>query len=119
MKKVEISQHGNYLFGKLDGVDLVEAGEMITKDGEKIKYSSSLKLKFILFVTKDKIVMGEKVKTITPISQLVQITLDDNRLLVEYKKFIEYIGKDLLLPYFNADNFKFKVDDISKIVLVS
>jgi hypothetical protein len=49
----------------------------------------------------------------------VQIHLDDDKLLLEYKKFMTYIGKDLLLPYFNNDNFKFKIDDISKVIIVA
>ena len=119
MKKVEILNHGNYLYGKLDGVDLVESGALIGTDGKTVKYGSSLKLKFILSVEKEKTVMGEKLKVVMPVSQIVQIHLDDGKLLDEYKKFMTYIGKDLLLPYFNNDNFKFKIDDISKVIIVA
>jgi hypothetical protein len=118
-KKIEIQNHGNYLYGKLDGVDLVESGELIGSDGKNVKYGSSIKLKFILSVEKEKTVMGEKLKVVMPVSQIVQIHLDDGKLLDEYKKFMTYIGKDLLLPYFNNDNFKFKIDDISKVIIVA
>lgn len=117
-KKIEISKHGNYLFGQLDGIDLVESGEMTTTKGELIKYGSSLKFKFILQVEKEKTIMGEKVITNMPITQLVQVAVSDDKLLSEYKKYQDLVGKELLLPYFNADNFKFKIQDISKIQII-
>jgi len=45
IKPVQVVEHGNYLYGTLDGLDFVASG--IMQDTKK-PYSASLKLKFII-----------------------------------------------------------------------
>ena len=48
MKKVEITEHGNYLFGSIDGVDFVQSGTL--ESGQK--YGASVAYLFIGFLPK-------------------------------------------------------------------
>ena len=47
IKPIEVVEHGNYLYGTLDGLDFVVSG--IMQDTKK-PYPASLKLKFIMII---------------------------------------------------------------------
>ena len=110
-KKVELSEHGNYLFGTLDGVDFVASGSMEGKP-----YPASVKLKFITRITKIKMVNNIEIPTKSAISQTIKIPTTDENLRKLAIKYNDLIGQDLLINYATADNNTFTVSDESEIL---
>lgn len=107
MKKVEITEHGNYLFGSIDGVDFVQSGTL--ENGQK--YGASVKLKFITKVNVIKKVLGTDVVTKKALSQIIKIPTTDTDLPSLIAKYNTLIGQDLLINYSTADNHTFTVND--------
>ena len=114
MKKVEISEHGNYLFGVIDGVDFVQSGQL--ENGQK--YGASVKLKFITKVNVIKQVLGTDVVTKKALSQVIKIPTNDNELPSLIAKYNGLIGSDLLINYSTADNHTFTVTDEKSLTVI-
>lgn len=110
-KKVELSEHGNYLFGTLDGVDFVASGTMEGKP-----YPASVKLKFITRITKTKSVNNIDIPTKVAIAQTIKVPTTDANLRKLAIKYNDLIGEDLLINYATADNNMFTVADESEII---
>ena len=113
IKGVEVVEHGNYLYGTLDGVDFVQSGKL--EDGTK--YGASVKLKFITRVTAVKNVGGIDVATKKAISQIIRIPTTDTDLPVEVAKYNDLIGKDLLISYNTPDNHTYSVPSEVKVLV--
>ena len=114
MKEVKITEQGNYLYGALDGVDLVASG--VLENGAS--YGASVKLKFITRVSSVKNVAGIDVPTKKAISQIIKIQTTDTELPSIVNKYNELIGKELLINYATADNNVFVVSDEKSISII-
>jgi len=109
-KKIELEEHGNFLYGSLDGVDFVASGKL--ENGTA--YGASVKLKFITKIDVVKNVQGTEIKTKKAISQIIKLPTTDEQLALMVHKYNELIGKDLLLSYSTADNNIFQMQsDVS------
>jgi len=115
MKKVEIVEHGNYLYGNLDGVDFVSSGQL--ENGTK--YGASVKLKFITKVQIVKNVSGIDIPTTKAVSQTIKIPTTDTELPKLVLKYNEFIGQDLLISYSTADNHTFTIDKDLNVMVVT
>jgi len=114
MKEIKLTEQGNYLYGVLDGVDLVASGTL--ENGTK--YGASVKLKFITKITVIKTVAGMEIPTKKAISQIIKIPTVDTELPVIVNKYNELIGKELLIGYGTVDNNVFSVLDDKSISIV-
>lgn len=114
MKEIKLTEQGNYLYGVLDGVDLVASG--VLENGTQ--YGASVKLKFITKITVIKIVAGMEIPTKKAISQIIKIPSTDTELPSIVNKYNELIGKELLIGYGTIDNNVFTVIDDKSISIV-
>ncbi|MGB7402122.1 MAG: hypothetical protein WA916_06055 [Arcobacter sp.] len=110
-KEIKLTEHGNYLFGTLDGVDFVARGVMEGKP-----YPASVKLKFITRITRTKTVNNIEIPTKSAISQIIRIPTVDENLPSMALKYNDLIGQDLLINYTTIDNNTFNVDDENGII---
>ena len=113
-KEIKISEHGNYLYGSLDGVDFVQSGTL--ENGTK--YGASVKLKFITKITVVKNVAGTDIPTLKAISQIIKVPCTDDKLAELVHKYNDYIGKDLLINYGTADNNTFSLSASAEIIVI-
>lgn len=104
--EVNLTGHGNYLYGVLDGVDFVSAG--VLENGTR--YGSSVKLKFITKTTVIKTVNGVEIPTQKAISQIIKVPCADTELSLIVRKYNDLIGKELLISYSTPDNNVFSVN---------
>ena len=110
LKKVDIVAHGNYVFAKLDSVDFTASGTMVSEQtGLKTEYGASLKLKLLIEATRLKNLNGTDIEIKSTVSQTVKISTIDEQLPKLLAKYESLRGKDILVHYFAADNFTFKV----------
>ena len=113
-KEINIKEHGNYLYGSLDGVDFVQSGTL--ENGQK--YGASVKLKFITKVTVVKNVAGIDIPTQKAISQIIKIPTTDDKLVELVHKYNDFIGKELLINYGTADNNTFSISATAEIKVI-
>ena len=113
IKPIEVVEHGNYLYGMLDGLDFVVSG--IMQDSKK-PYSASLKLKFIMKSTFLKDLNGALIPTQRVTSQIVRIPTTDDKLLSLVQKYNELVGKDLFIKYYAKDGEVINVQDEKEII---
>lgn len=113
IKPVQILEHGNYLYGTLDGLDFVASG--IMQDTKK-PYSASLKLKFIMKSTFLKDLNGVSIPTQRVTSQIVRIPTTDDKLPQLVAKYNELVGKDLFINYNAKDGEVINIQDEKEII---
>lgn len=113
IKPVQIVEHGNYLYGTLDGLDFVASG--IMQDTKK-PYSASLKLKFIMKSTFYKDLNGLQIATQRVTSQIVRIPTTDDKLPQLVAKYNELVGKDLFINYNAKDGEVINIQDEKEII---
>ena len=119
MKEIKLNKHGIYLFGKLDGVDYVEAGNGVDDKGKTFKYGNSIKLRFILISSVTKNLNGTDVIVQVPKIQQVTIPTSEVDLLKQFNKFSKDIGKDVLVPSSADENKAIKLLDVSGLIVVA
>lgn len=113
LKPVEIIEHGNYLYGTLDGLDFVASG--IMQDTKK-PYSASLKLKFIMKSTFLKELNGVQIPTQRVTSQIVRIPTTDDKLPQLVAKYNELVGQNLFISYNAKDGEVINIQDEKEII---
>lgn len=114
-KPIEIKEHGNYIYGTLDGVDFVTSGIIAET---KQPYGASVKLKFIMKAYKSKEVNGVEIKTKVANSQILKINCQDDELATLVNKYNELDGKDLLVNYGGKDGDTFIIHDEKDILTI-
>ncbi len=114
-KEIQIKDHGNYIYGTLDGVDFVSSGVI---QETKQPYGASVKLKFIMKSYKTKEVNGVEIKTKVANSQILQIKCNDEELPTLVNKYNELDGKDLLVSYGGKDGDMFLIHDEKDILTI-
>ncbi len=119
IKKTELTQHGNYIFAHLDGVDFVASGVMVDRQTQaKSNYGASIKLKFIIKDTFYKEVNGMQLPTIKANSVIIRIPTEDDKLPALVKKYNEMISQDLLIKYNLTDGQSVTVQDENEILSI-
>lgn len=119
IKKTELTQHGNYIFGNLDGVDFVASGIMVDRNtNQKSNYGASVKLKFIIKDTFYKEVNGMQIPTTKANSVIIKIPTEDDKLPALVKKYNEMLGADLLIKYNLTDGHSVTIQDESEILSI-
>ena len=106
-KKVEISEHGNYILGTLDGIDFVTSG--VLQDGKP--YPSSLRLKFIMKTKVIKTLNGVDMPITKAMSQTVKLLCSDDKLVHLIQKYNQLVGKDLFIKYICKDEEVLTIQD--------
>ena len=106
-KKVEISEHGNYILGTLDGIDFVTSG--VLQDGKP--YSASLRLKFIMKTKLIKNLNGVDMPITKAMSQTVKLPCTDDKLIHLVQKYNQLVGKDLFIKYICKDEEVLTIQD--------
>ncbi len=107
-KEINIKEHGNYIYGTLDGVDFVSSGVIAET---KQKYGASVKLKFTTSFDITKKVNGIDIPTQKLISQIIKIPTEDTNLSSLVVKYNKMIGKEVIIPLQPADNSTFSSRD--------
>jgi hypothetical protein len=113
VKPVQVKEHGNFLYGQLDGLDFVPSG--IMQDTKK-PYSASIKLKFILKSTFLKELNSIKIPTQRATSQIVRIPTTDDKLPQLVAKYNELVGKDLFINYIAKDGEVINIQNENEII---
>lgn len=113
VKPIQIKEHGNFLYGTLDGLDFVPSG--IMQDTKK-PYGASIRLKFIIKSTFIKELNGVQIPTQRATSQIMRIPTTDDKLPTQVAKYNELVGKDLLVNYGGKDGDTFIVQDENEIL---
>ena len=107
-RKVEISEHGNYILGTLDGIDFVASG--IMQDTKK-PYGASLRLKFIMKTKVIKTLNGVDMPITKSMSQTVKLPCTDDKLVHLVQKYNQLVGKDLFIKYICKDEEVLTIQD--------
>ena len=113
VKEINLKEHGNFIYGTLDGVDFVASG--IIKENNQA-YSASVKLKFIMKSTVTKELNGVSIPTVRANSQVIKIQCKDDELPKLALKYNDLVGKDLLINYGGKDGDTFVIQDEKDIV---
>lgn len=113
VKPVQVKEHGNFLYGQLDGLDFIASG--ILQDTRR-PYGASVKLKFILKSTFYKELNGIKIPTQRATSQIVKIPTTDDKLPQLVSKYNELVGKDLFINYIAKDGELISIQNESEII---
>ena len=92
IKEISVKEHGNFIYGTLDGVDFVASG-IIKETGNP--YSASVKLKFIMKSTVMKEIGGQQIPTVRANSQVIKIQCKDEELPTLALKYNDLVGKGL------------------------
>ncbi|TLP36942.1 hypothetical protein [Arcobacter arenosus] len=108
VKEINLKEHGNFIYGTLDGVDFVPSG-VIRESGQT--YSASVKLKFIMKSTVTKDLNGVSIPTVRANSQIIKIQCRDEELPSLALKYNDLVGKDLLINYGGKDGDTFVIQD--------
>ena len=113
VKEINLKEHGNFIYGTLDGVDFVSSG-VIKETGTM--YSASVKLKFIMKSTITKDLNGVAIPTVRANSQIIKIQCRDEELPTLALKYNDLVGKDLLINYGGKDGDTFVIQDEKEII---
>lgn len=92
IKPIQLTEHGNFLYGTLDGIDFTASGIM---QDTKRPYGASIRLKFIMKSTFFKELNGIKIPILRATSQIVKLPTTDDKLAALVQKYNELVGKDL------------------------
>lgn len=113
VKPIQLTQHGNYLYGTLDGLDFVPSGIM---QETKKPYSASIRLKFIMKSITLKDLNGVKIPVTRALSQVVRLPSTDEQLPNLISKYNALVGKDLLISYNSKDGDVLNIQDENEII---
>lgn len=112
-KEIIVSEHGNFIYGTLDGVDFVKSG-VIKETSET--YSAYIKLKFIMKSTILKDINGVLIPTVSANSQIIEIQCKDKDLPRLALKYNDLLDKDLLINYAGKDGDTFVIQNERDII---
>lgn len=115
VKEISLNQHGNFIYGSLDGIDFVVSG--VIQETKKA-YNASIKLKFIIKSTIMKEIGGQQIPTVRANSQIIKIQCKDEDLPRLALKYNDLIGKDLLINYGGKDGDTFLIQDDKDILTI-
>lgn len=115
VKEIKLANHGNYIYGTLDAIDFVESGVIEDKN---VKYSGSIKLKFIMKSTHMKKIGDKEIPTVRANSQIIKIQVKDEEIEALVLKYNELIGKDLLISYGGKDGDTFTIQDEKDVLTI-
>jgi len=96
---------GLFIEGTLSGVEITPSGRL--ENG--VAYGASVKLKFHIFETINKMIDGSPVPQQTSRTSIIQITTTDAELLSLQRQYNEKIGKFLKLRLEPSENARFKL----------
>ncbi|MBF7064624.1 hypothetical protein L5F46_00560 [Aliarcobacter butzleri] len=113
IKPIQLTEHGNFLYGTLDGIDFTPSGIM---QETKRPYGASIRLKFIMKSTFFKELNGVKIPIQRAISQIVKLPTTDDKLASLVQKYNELVGKDLFINYNSKDGDILNIQDENEIV---
>lgn len=113
IKELSLKEHGNFIYGTLDGVDFVSSG-VIKETGNA--YSASIKLKFIMKSSVTKELNGVSIPTVRANSQIIKIQCKDEELPRLALKYNDLLEKDLLINYGGKDGDTFVIQDEKDII---
>lgn len=108
VKEISLKEHGNFIYGTLDGVTFVSSG-IIKETGKP--YSASVRLKFIMKSTVMKDLNGVAIPTVMANAQQIKIQCRDEELPKLALKYNDLIGQDLLINYGGKDGDIFNIQD--------
>ncbi|MCT7577656.1 hypothetical protein [Aliarcobacter butzleri] len=113
IKPIQLTEHGNFLYGTLDGIDFTPSGIM---QETKRPYGASIRLKFIMKSTFFKELNGVKIPIQRATSQIVKLPTTDDKLTSLVQKYNELVGKDLFINYNSKDGDILNIQDENEIV---
>ena len=113
IKPIQLTEHGNFLYGTLDGIDFTPSGIM---QETKRPYGASIRLKVIMKSTFYKELNGVKIPIQRAISQIVKLPTTDDKLASLVQKYKELVGKDLFINYNSKDGDILNIQDENEIV---
>lgn len=115
IKPIQLQEHGNFIYGTLDGIDFTPSG--IMQDTRK-PYGASIRLKFIMKSTFFKELNGVKIPILRAVTQIVRLPTTDDKLPQLVQKYNELVGKDLFINYNSKDGDVLNIQDENEIVEV-
>lgn len=113
IKPIQLMEHGNFLYGTLDGIDFTASGIM---QDTKRPYGASIRLKFIMKSTFFKELNGVKIPILRATSQIVKLPTTDDKLASLVQKYNELVGKDLFINYNSKDGDVLNIQDENEII---
>lgn len=113
VKPIQVIEHGNFLYGTLDGIDFTASGIM---QDTKRAYGASIRLKFIMKSTILKDLNGVKIPVLRATSQIVKLASTDDKLPQLVQKYNELVGKDLFINYNSKDGDILNIQDENEII---
>ena len=113
IKPIQLTEHGNFLYGTLDGIDFTASGIM---QDTKRPYGASIRLKFIMKSTILKDLNGIKIPVQRATSQIVKLPTTDDKLASLVQKYNELVGKDLFINYNAKDGEVINIQDENEII---
>ncbi|MFW2378147.1 hypothetical protein ACN4FU_05620 [Aliarcobacter butzleri] len=113
IKPIQITEHGNFLYGTLDGINFIPSGIM---QDTKRPYGASIQLKFIMKSTFLKELNGVKIPIQRASSQIVKLPTTDDKLPLLISKYNELVGKNLFINYNSKDGDILNIQDENEIV---
>lgn len=116
IKPIELKEHGNYIYGTLDGIDFTASGII---QETKQPYGASLRLKFIIKSTAVKELNGIKIPYLKAITQVMRLPTTDTKLPELVQKYSLLVGKDLLINYSLKDGTTHTIDNEDEIVVLN
>lgn len=119
IKPIQLTEHGNYIFATLDGVDFTASGVMVDRTTQvKSNYGASIKLKFIIKDTFYKEVNGMKIATVKANSVVIKIPTQDDKIPALVSKYNSLISQDLFIKYNLTDGHSITVQDENEIISI-
>ena len=115
IKPIQLQEHGNFIYGTLDGIDFTASG--IMQDTRK-PYGASIRLKFIMKSTFFKELNGVKIPILRAVTQIVRLPTTDDKLPQMVQKYNELVGKDLFINYNSKDGDVLTIQDENEIIEV-
>ncbi len=113
VKPIQLTEHGNFLYGTLDGIDFVASGIMAET---KRPYGASIRLKFMMKSTFHKELNGVKIPFQRVTTQIVKFATTDEELPQLVAKYNALVGKDLFINYNSKDGDILNIQDEDEIV---
>lgn len=115
IKSIQLQEHGNFIYGTLDGIDFTASG--IMADTRK-PYGASIRLKFIMKSTFFKELNGVKLPILRAVTQIVKLPTTDDKLPQLVQKYNELVGKDLFINYNSKEGDVLTIQDENEIIEV-
>ena len=113
IKPIQLQEHGNFIYGTLDGIDFTASG--IMQDTRK-PYGASIRLKFIMKSTFFKELNGVKIPILRAVTQIVRLPTTDDKLPQLVAKYNEMVGKDLFINYTARDGEVMTIQNENEII---